>query len=239
MSNTDLIVIKNLIKTYATGDTSFNALDDVSLSVKQGEFVAIMGASGSGKSTFMNVLGCLDKPTSGTYFLDGIDVSKMTMDELSAIRNRKLGFVFQGFNLISRTSALENVEMPMIYKGIPPEERIKRAKAALKIVGLEKRETHMPNQMSGGQQQRVAIARAIVNDAQIILADEPTGNLDTKTSIEVMEFFVKLNSAAGKTIVLVTHEPDIAEYAKRVVTFRDGKIISDVLNEAPKGAATL
>ena len=198
-----------------------------------------MGESGSGKSTFMNVLGCLDKPTSGTYFLDGIDVSKMTMDELSAIRNRKLGFVFQGFNLISRTSALENVEMPMIYKGIPPEERIKRAKAALKIVGLEKRETHMPNQMSGGQQQRVAIARAIVNDAPIILADEPTGNLDTKTSIEVMEFFVKLNSAAGKTIVLVTHEPDIAEYAKRVVTFRDGKIISDVLNEAPKGAATL
>ncbi|MEI3255409.1 MAG: ABC transporter ATP-binding protein [Candidatus Gastranaerophilaceae bacterium] len=239
MSNTDLIVIKNLIKTYATGDTSFNALDDVSLSVKQGEFVAIMGASGSGKSTFMNVLGCLDKPTSGTYFLDGIDVSKMTMDELSAIRNRKLGFVFQGFNLISRTSALENVEMPMIYKGIPPEERIKRAKAALKIVGLEKRETHMPNQMSGGQQQRVAIARAIVNDAPIILADEPTGNLDTKTSIEVMEFFVKLNSSAGKTIVLVTHEPDIAEYAKRVVTFRDGKIISDVLNEAPKGAAAL
>ncbi len=239
MSNTDLIVIKNLIKTYATGDTSFNALDDVSLSVKQGEFVAIMGASGSGKSTFMNVLGCLDKPTSGTYFLDGIDVSKMTMDELSAIRNRKLGFVFQGFNLISRTSALENVEMPMIYKGIPPEERIKRAKAALKIVGLEKRETHMPNQMSGGQQQRVAIARAIVNDAPIILADEPTGNLDTKTSIEVMEFFVKLNSAARKTIVLVTHEPDIAEYAKRVVTFRDGKIISDVLNEAPKGAAAL
>ena len=239
MSNTDLIVIKNLIKTYATGDTSFNALDDVSLSVKQGEFVAIMGASGSGKSTFMNVLGCLDKPTSGTYFLDGIDVSKMTMDELSAIRNRKLGFVFQGFNLISRTSALENVEVPMIYKGIPPEERIKRAKAALKIVGLEKRETHMPNQMSGGQQQRVAIARAIVNDAPIILADEPTGNLDTKTSIEVMEFFVKLNSSAGKTIVLVTHEPDIAEYAKRVVTFRDGKIISDVLNEAPKGAAAL
>ena len=233
----NLIEIKNLIKTYATGDTSFNALDDVSLSVKQGEFVAIMGASGSGKSTFMNVLGCLDKPTSGTYFLDGIDVSKMTMDELSAIRNRKLGFVFQGFNLISRTSALENVEMPMIYKGIPPEERIKRAKAALKIVGLEKRETHMPNQMSGGQQQRVAIARAIVNDAPIILADEPTGNLDTKTSIEVMEFFVKLNSAAGKTIVLVTHEPDIAEYAKRVVTFRDGKIISDVLNEAPKGFA--
>lgn len=231
-----LIDIKNLIKTYATGDTSFNALDGVSLSVEQGEFVAVMGASGSGKSTFMNILGCLDKPTSGTYFLDGIDVSQMTMDELSYIRNIKLGFVFQGFNLISRTSALENVEMPMIYKGIPQQERTLRAKAALKIVGLEKRETHMPNQMSGGQQQRVAIARAIVNDAPIILADEPTGNLDTKTSVDVMEFFVRLNSTAGKTIILVTHEPDIAEYAKRVVTFRDGKIISDIINPSPKGA---
>ena len=233
----DLIEIKDLVKTYATGDTSFNALNGVSLTVKQGEFVAIMGASGSGKSTFMNMLGCLDKPTSGSYFLDGVDVSKMSMNELSAIRNMKLGFVFQGFNLISRTSALENVEMPMIYKGIPPEERIQRAKAALKIVGLEKRENHMPNQMSGGQQQRVAIARAIVNDAPIILADEPTGNLDTKTSIEVMEFFVRLNEESKKTIILVTHEPDIAEYAKRVVTFRDGNIISDVYNQNPKGAS--
>ena len=234
-----LIEIKNLIKTYATGDTSFNALDNVSLSVEKGEFVAIMGASGSGKSTCMNILGCLDKPTSGTYFLDGIDVSKMSMDELSAIRNLKLGFVFQGFNLISRTSALENVEMPMIYKGVPPEERIQRAKAALKIVGLEKRENHMPNQMSGGQQQRVAIARAIVNDAPIILADEPTGNLDTKTSIEVMEFFVKLNTVAGKTIILVTHEPDIAEYCKRIVRFKDGKIISDEFNAVQKGLDSL
>ncbi len=234
-----LIEIKNLIKTYATGDTSFNALDNVSLSVEKGEFVAIMGASGSGKSTCMNILGCLDKPTSGTYFLDGIDVSKMSMDELSAIRNLKLGFVFQGFNLISRTSALENVEMPMIYKGVPPEERIQRAKAALKIVGLEKRENHMPNQMSGGQQQRVAIARAIVNDAPIILADEPTGNLDTKTSIEVMEFFVKLNAVAGKTIILVTHEPDIAEYCKRIVRFKDGKIISDEFNAVQKGLDSL
>ena len=233
----DLIEIKDLVKTYATGDTSFNALNGVSLTVKQGEFVAIMGASGSGKSTFMNMLGCLDKPTSGSYFLDGVDVSKMSMNELSAIRNMKLGFVFQGFNLISRTSAIENVEMPMIYKGIPPEERIQRAKAALKIVGLEKRENHMPNQMSGGQQQRVAIARAIVNDAPIILADEPTGNLDTKTSIEVMEFFVRLNEESKKTIILVTHEPDIAEYAKRVVTFRDGNIISDVYNQNPKGAS--
>ena len=230
-----LIEINNLIKTYQTGDSSFNALNNVSLKVSNGEFVAIMGTSGSGKSTCMNILGCLDKPTSGTYFLDGIDVSKMTMDELSKVRNEKLGFVFQGFNLISRTSAIENVEMPMIYKGIEQEERTKRAKAALKIVGLEARENHLPNQMSGGQQQRVAIARAIVNDAPIILADEPTGNLDTKTSIEVMEFFVKLNSQSKKTIILVTHEPDIAQYAKRVVTFRDGKIISDIYNKNPKG----
>ncbi len=224
-----VIEIQNLIKTYQTGDTSFNALNDVSLTVEKGEFVAIMGASGSGKSTFMNMIGCLDKPTSGKYFLDGIDVSTMSADELAHIRNKKLSFVFQGFNLISRTTALENVQLPMIYAGIKEEERIIRAKKALKIVGLEKRENHMPNQMSGGQQQRVAIARAIVNDAPIILADEPTGNLDTKTSIEVMEFFVELNEKHGKTIVLVTHEPDIAEYCKRVVKFRDGNIESDIL----------
>lgn len=230
-----LIEIKNLIKTYVTGESSFNALDDVSLNVEEGEFVAIMGASGSGKSTFMNVLGCLDKPTSGSYILDGVDVSQMTVDELSEVRNLKLGFVFQGFNLIPRTSAIENVEMPMIYKGIPQEERLKRAQAALKVVGLEARAHHLPNQMSGGQQQRVAIARAIVNDAPIIFADEPTGNLDTKTSIEVMEFFVKLNVVSKKTIILVTHEPDIAEYCKRVVRFQDGKIVSDTLNKTPKG----
>lgn len=223
----NLIEIKDLIKTYETGDTSFNALDGVSLSIEKGEFVAIMGSSGSGKSTFMNMLGCLDKPTSGTYFLDGIDVMKLNSDELAEIRNLKLGFVFQGFNLISRTSALENVEMPMIYKGIEPNERIVKAKEALKIVGLQERENHFPNQMSGGQQQRVAIARAIVNDAPIIFADEPTGNLDTKTSVEVMEFFVKLNKEGKKTIILVTHEPDIAEYAKRIIRFKDGKIISD------------
>ncbi len=205
------IEAKHLIKTYQTGDTSFNALNDVSLTVEEGEFVAIMGASGSGKSTFMNMIGCLDKPTSGKYYLDGIDVSTMKANDLALIRNKKLGFVFQGFNLISRTTALDNVQLPMIYAGIKESERIERARRALQIVGLSKRENHMPNQMSGGQQQRVAIARAIVNDAPIILADEPTGNLDTKTSIEVMEFFVELNEKHGKTIVLVTHEPDIAE----------------------------
>ncbi len=226
-----LIEVKNVIKTYQTGEDSFNALNNVSLSVESGEFVAIMGTSGSGKSTFMNMLGSLDKPNSGSYFLDGIDMLSLNANELAVIRNIKMGFVFQGFNLIARTTALENVELPMIYKGIPEEERIERAKKALKIVGLEKREDHMPNQMSGGQQQRVAIARAIVNDPPLILADEPTGNLDTKTSIEVMEFFVNLNKKMEKTIILVTHEPDIAQYCKRVVKFKDGNIVSDVINE--------
>src|SRR5262245_61980227 len=209
------------------GDVEVHALRGITLTVNKGEFVAIMGASGSGKSTTMNIIGCLDQPTRGTYILDGQDVSKLSKDERADIRNQKIGFVFQGFNLLSRTSAIENVELPMLYSGVGNAERRRRAQEALAAVGLAERENNHPNQLSGGQQRRVAIARALVNDPTILLADEPTGALDTRTSIEVMEIFQRLNRERGITLLLVTHEHDIAEYAKRVVVFRDGKIRSD------------
>jgi putative ABC transport system ATP-binding protein len=222
-----LIEARKLTKVYSLGDVEVRALDGISTTIEKGEFVAIMGQSGSGKSTFMNVLGCLDTPTEGHYLLDGIDTGGLSRDALAEIRNKKLGFVFQGFNLLSRTSALENVELPMLYNGFPTRERQERARQALKSVGLEGREGHHPNQLSGGQQQRVAIARALVNDAPIILADEPTGNLDTRTSAEIMELFVKLNQVSGITVILVTHESDIAAFSKRIIRFSDGHIVSD------------
>jgi putative ABC transport system ATP-binding protein len=227
-----LIEAKGIQKIYRTGDIELHALRDVSLTIDKGEFVAIMGQSGSGKSTFMNILGCLDRPTDGKYLLEGIDVGRLNRDELAAIRNKKIGFVFQGFNLLSRTSALENVELPMLYDGLSAKERKEKAMSALKSVGLESREEHNPNQLSGGQQQRVAIARALVNNAPIILADEPTGNLDTKTSAEIMELFVKLNTESDITIILVTHEPDISLYSKRVIKFLDGRVISDEVKKS-------
>lgn len=222
-----LIEVREITKIYRLGDIALKALCNVSAIIDRGEFVAIMGPSGSGKSTFMNILGCLDKPTGGQYLLEGIDVSKLGRDELASIRNKKIGFVFQGFNLLPRTSALENVELPLLYNGIPAKERMKMAAEALKNVGLEGRGTHHPNQLSIGEQQRVAIARALVNNASIILADEPTGNLDTKTSAEIMKLFVKLNTESNITIILITHEADIAAYSRRIIKFLDGCIISD------------
>ena len=239
LPDTRPVVIKldHIHKTYTMGDVEVHALRGISLDIKQGEFVAIMGASGSGKSTTMNILGCLDRPTKGSYILDGQDVSSMTKDQRADVRNQKLGFVFQGFNLLSRTSALENVELPMLYAGLDSGERHRRAMEALAAVGLAGREMNHPNQLSGGQQQRVAIARSLVNRPALILADEPTGNLDSRTSVEVMEIFQRLNREQGITLILVTHEPDIAEYADRVIVFRDGKIQKDYQIESRRSAA--
>jgi putative ABC transport system ATP-binding protein len=234
-----VIGVEEVHKYYDLGETKVHALRGVDLEIAPGEFVAIMGSSGSGKSTFMNMLGCLDKPTSGRYLLDGVDVSQLDKKELAKIRNRKLGFVFQGFNLLARTTALENVELPTLYAQLDKEERAKRAKHALEMVGLGERMDHFPSQLSGGQQQRVAIARALVNKPSILLADEPTGNLDSRTSVEIMQIFQELNDA-GLTIVLVTHEPDLAQYAKRIVVFRDGKIRKDErVKDRPRAAEVL
>jgi len=231
-----LIEAHEIAKIYRIGDVDLKALDGVSLMIEKGEFVAIMGPSGSGKSTFMNMLGCLDKPTSGRYLLDNIEVGSLSRDELAGIRNKKIGFVFQGFNLLPRTSAIENVELPMLYNGLLAKERTMHAIEALKSVGLEGWGDHQPNQLSGGQKQRVAIARALVNNAPIILADEPTGNLDSKTSAEIMELFAGLNTESNITVILVTHENDIAAYSKRIIKFLDGRIVSDEKKEHPPQA---
>lgn len=223
------VEMRSIRKSFMLGNEPLEILHGVDLRVEQGEFVAMMGPSGSGKSTTMNILGCLDQPTSGEYFFEGEDVSKLDSDSLAHIRNRKIGFIFQGFNLLPKTTALENVELPLLYSGVPKEERHKLAREALVKMGLEERMYHDPQQLSGGQQQRVAIARGIVNNAPILMADEPTGNLDSKTSDEIMALFSKLNDN-GITIILVTHEPDVAAYAKRILHFRDGMIIQDEIN---------
>jgi len=224
-----VISVRDLKKTYELGDIEVHALRGISVDIEPGEFVAVTGPSGSGKSTFMHILGCLDHPTSGEYHLEGRDVSRLTKNELAVVRNRRIGFVFQGFNLLSRTSALENVELPLLYnhKSIRGSVRHRMAMDALKSVGLSERAHHHPNQLSGGQQQRVAIARALITEPSIVLADEPTGNLDSRTSVEVMDIFQRLNTDRGITVLLITHEHDIAEYATRVIAFRDGHIVSD------------
>ena len=228
-----VISVRNLKKIYQVSDIQVHALRGVDLEVETGEFVAVVGPSGSGKSTLMHILGCLDKPTSGQYLLDGKDVSTLSDDELSWIRNKQIGFVFQGFNLLSRTSALENVELPLLYGGstVTPAERRQRAMDALTAVGLKDRFDHHPNQLSGGQQQRVAIARALMNNPTILMADEPTGNLDSRTSVEVMEIFQNLKEERGITIVLITHEHSVAEYSSRILTIKDGNIVSDEINK--------
>lgn len=231
-----VIVVHNLVKTYMLGQTRVNVLRGISLEISPGEFVAVRGPSGSGKSTFMNVIGCLDRPTQGEYWLTGKQVSRMSVAELSRVRNRTIGFIFQGFNLLSRASALDNVELPMVYAGLTKSMRLQRASQALQMVGLGTRLDHKPNQLSGGQQQRVAIARSLVNSPSLILADEPTGNLDSRTSVEVMGIMQALNRQ-GLTIILVTHEPDIAEYASRQITFRDGRLVKDEPVSQPRDAA--
>lgn len=234
-----VIYVEDVHKDYDLGETKVHALRGVDLTIQPGEFVAIMGSSGSGKSTFMNMLGCLDKPSSGRYLLEGTDVARLEKKQLAEIRNRKLGFVFQGFNLLSRTTALENVELPTLYAHMDKAARLARSKEVLQMVGLGDRLEHFPSQLSGGQQQRVAIARALVNRPSILLADEPTGNLDSRTSVEIMQIFQELNDG-GLTIVLVTHETDIAQYAKRIVVFRDGKILRDYpVLDRPRAAEEL
>ena len=230
-----LLRVRDLVKTYQVGDVAVRALRGVTLDIHSGEFVAVVGPSGSGKSTFMHILGCLDHPTSGEYWLEERDVSRLNDDELSAIRNRQIGFVFQGFNLLSRTSAVENVELPLLYgKSVSASERRKRALAALDAVGLADRAEHHPNQLSGGQQQRVAIARSLLNNPSILFADEPTGNLDSRTSVEVMDIFQRLKEERGITIVLITHEPQVAEYGSRIIAFKDGQIVSDEANSTQR-----
>ena len=221
-----LIELKDIMKTYVMGDNIVHALNHVDVTIDYGEFTAIMGASGSGKSTMMNILGCLDRPTSGEYYLDGKEIAGYNDDELAHTRNAKIGFVFQNFNLLSKLTAQANVALPLIYAGVGEEERMERAKKALEAVGLGERLDHKPMEMSGGQRQRVAIARALINDPPVIMADEPTGNLDTKSSYEIMEIFKKMNEQ-GKTVIMVTHEPDIAAYTKRILVMRDGKLVSD------------
>ncbi|HXE60381.1 MAG TPA: ABC transporter ATP-binding protein [Gemmatimonadaceae bacterium] len=234
-----VLSVLDVHKYYSLGETRVHALRGVSLDVERGGFVAVMGASGSGKSTLMNILGCLDRPSSGQYLLDGTDVSQLDKRALAAIRNRRLGFVFQGFNLLARTTALENILLPTLYTKIDAPERARRAAAALSLVGLENRADHFPSQMSGGQQQRVAIARALVNQPAVLLADEPTGNLDSRTSVEIMQVFQELNDG-GLTVVMVTHEPDIAQFAKRTIVFRDGRIRTDTpVEDRPRARAVL